>query len=135
MLDADDAKKALEIMSLLPGSFIGGSYIVDPTKARDIDVVVSYGVWTLRAEMVMSEFGQSEQRFLERKAEYEGNPDVQEIHYYGNVNLIVASDEMLAAYKAAVREMRNNPELYSTRDERIELHQGFKRTIRSWLGI
>lgn len=134
-LDGTDYSKAVLMMTMMPGAFIGGSYLVDPDKANDIDVVVSSSVWQLVAQTVLDAYGPSEMRFAERKEEYEGNPDVQEIHYFGRVNLIVATEEMIAAYKAAAREMKNNPELYPTRHDRIELHQHYKRQIRQWLGL
>lgn len=113
------------VLTLFPGSFIGGSWIIDPKTATDIDIVVPWWAFDLGIA-VANGFELNETDYVV--------PELAYVLRKGKINLLVVRNEYVVAYKAAVREMLLNPELYVTREQRINLHQSFKRVIRVWLG-
>ena len=130
----EDIEIARTILDTYEGSFVGGSYIVNSEEANDIDILISPDQWYKNYLWLKSAYPQWKYKDNGAiDAGYSQDHEINVVAYVGKVNLIVSKPDFIPAYKAAVVEMRRNPELYQTRDERVELHQSFKNKIREMI--
>lgn len=119
---------SMDLILLLQSKYlIGGSYVVNPDTANDIDVVVH--------EYHAKEHYTGFHRLSEGDKKYDEIDHVRLISVHEGIiggdkyNIIVVGAVFWPAYVGAIAEMRHNPELYSTRDERIELHRELSRQV------
>lgn len=111
---------------------IGGSYVVDPDTAKDIDVVYvccdvgrDKGYWKRYGfEWQTNENGNV------AEVVYETDHAIQGHWRKGLLNLIAVRPEYWAAYMAAINEMVRNPQLYDTREKRAFLHRTMRNKVR-----
>lgn len=112
---------------------VGGSYVIDPDNAGDIDLYFHEYLqpsddWLSRHEW---------RRLTEGDVKY---PEIdnerlccvyEKINKNGfKLNIIVVGHLYWPAYVGAVVAMRCNPELYKTREARIELHKKYCKQIK-----
>ena len=129
LIDAE--QELLWLRRFFKDSFVGGSYLINPETANDIDVIVPE--WEGNKIDVLRANG-----FVQMNEEYgtsEEIPELQSTWRKGALNVLVISNDYVVAYRAAARHMRANPVQYPTRTERIELHQSFKRQITQMLTL
>lgn len=127
--------EVMNILGLSSHIMIGGSWVVDPNAANDIDLVLPQ--WEFTAEM---------QNVLLRRGFHQlqnGDEKYDEIDHMRliavlerpadesnkKINVIIVGHYFWPAYCGAIRRMHANPEKYSTRDERVELHRGLCKQI------
>lgn len=112
---------------------IGGSYITNPDTANDIDLIISAWEFYKKEEHIPWEaqgwVKQCNDNGVASELEYD--TDFAIICHYrkGAINLIVINNIFYPAYVGAIRAMHNNPELYQTREKRVELHSRFRVAI------
>jgi hypothetical protein len=112
------------VLQSFRGSFIGGSYVVDPETANDIDIVInelafsdelaiSLGFYTLKA-------GDSKYDNID----FERLKNVYEGHDNGvKINLLVIGSVFWPAYVGAVYRMSQEPNFFTERAARVDLHK------------
>lgn len=113
------------------GSFIGGSYVVDPKTANDVDIVIN--------ELVFSDLLATSLGFYTLKAgdskydniDFERLKNVYEGHDRGvKINLLVIGAIFWPAYMGAINQMQMNPDQYRSREERIAIHKRYCSMVR-----
>lgn len=113
-----------DVLQLFPGSFIGGSYVVNPDTANDIDIVIN--------ELVFSDELATSLDFYTLKAgdskydniDFERLTNVYEGHCHGvKINLLVIGAIFWPAYVGAVLSMTREPHLFVERESRVDLHK------------
>lgn len=142
----EDQQIAADVIEALHGAFVTGSFLVSPSKANDIDIVVSEAAWLWYCDM-NSNYGYETQHvgnhvFTKQEVENEsdnyGRSDDEMFelvsHWrHAGVNIIVIRDVYYAAYKAASYLLESMPRKYATREERVDAHQRCKKVIRDLL--
>lgn len=126
---------------------IGGSYVVDPATANDIDVIVhkfNYddGMLTRLNKFGFSRLQQGDKKYDEMDGQriisvYEGTlpePGDYLAPEYHKYNIIVVGEHYWPAYIGAIRRMTLNTAFYTTRDSRIDLHKSLCKQIKEVLG-
>jgi hypothetical protein len=108
------------------GAFIGGSFLVDPEVANDIDVVVPEYSFDPTA-LLGHGFHQTSQAW------YQGCPELLSTWRCRNVNVLVIRDAYVVAYQAATNVMRFRKDEFRSREARVKIHQRFKDQITSML--
>lgn len=112
--------------------------MVHPDKANDIDILIhEYHEDAAKSALLSKGFyplGKGDKKYDEIDhvrliAVYEGHVEGKKY------NVIVVGAAFWPAYLGAVAEMRNNPELYTDRDERIALHKGKCREVAAIANI
>ena len=112
---------------------VGGSYVVNPSTAGDIDLYVhEYNEppdsWLIRNEWRRLSEGDDKYPEIDNqrlKCVYE------KINKEGfKLNLIVVGCFYWPAYVGAIAAMTARPDLYQTRDARIELHKNYCKQIK-----
>lgn len=122
-------RSASHFVSKVPGTFIGGSFVVNPTEANDIDIVVPLSTWlTACKEKIIP----NAVDILTHDDKY--NEEVQtyalaECWQWGDIQFLAIRDDYIPAYRAAVQEMLANPELFQERDDRIAAHKKHRDVI------
>lgn len=130
-LSAADVSLAQKIVTIFTDTFIGGSYITNPESANDIDVICSGAE---DYQKIADYFGMSLAPVAsEISDEYRKTHAIIHIYIKGGTSLLVVRPHYIPAYKAAVRDMRNNPELYQTREERIDLHKHYRKQVEEMM--
>lgn len=137
---------AAEVIEALHGAFVTGSFLVSPSKANDIDIVVSEAAWGWHCAKISALFSGDQlvayHPFTKQEAENEsdnyGRSDDEMFelvsHWrHAGVNIIVIRDVYYAAYKAASYLLESMPRKYATREERVDAHQRCKKVIRDLL--
>lgn len=124
---------AVKIKDLTHG-ILAGSVHVNIDEANDIDIVVSYDQW----ERCQRDYNLKEFNLVQSATESDGTYQValyelMAVWSCGKVNILVYNPDFIPAIKAAIRDMKRNPELFGTRDARIKLHQYYKQLIRDML--
>lgn len=118
------------------GFLVGGSYVVDRQAANDVDIIVHQHVYQLGKPKMT---GWRELRAGDEK--YDEIDHMRIITIYegkiGNdkANIIVVGEAFWPAYMGAINEMRNNPEFYLNREDRVELHRSLSRQVAEIAGI
>lgn len=117
---------------------ITGSYAIDPDTAQDIDLFIPQGEWPMYSSVYKEELKLEEYCPKQGDPKYDAAVETGEIVelYRGkhSINVIVVQDYFWPAYLSAMRELRNNPELYVDRMERHNLFIAEKNIIRRMLG-
>lgn len=140
-MQSDEFRKAYSDANIMTvamnGSFIAGSALIDYDNAKDVDVVVSHGVWLSCMNQVIQMYGLVVETKEDGEDKYE---EVSELVYTyrtqnGLINLLVVDDKFYAAYRAAAYQMISRPSYFKTRERRIWLHQKLKNRIRIWFDI
>lgn len=115
---------------------IGGSYVVDSKAANDVDIIVH--------ELSHRALGSSMMGFHRLSSGDEKYDEIDHARiieiYEGKVaddkvNIIVVGSAFWPAYMGAVNEMRNNPEMYRSREDRVHLHRSLARQVAEIAGI
>ena len=119
----------VELMGILNGASyeVGGSYVVNPDTANDIDIVVHEHL-ALHSYKGFHRLNCRDDKYDEidhvrLTAVHEGMIDG--VKY----NIIVVGAAFWPAYLGAIAEMRNNPEMYTDRESRVELHRSLSRQV------
>lgn len=147
MITNKDKGNANALVEEIRGAFITGSFLVDPDKANDIDVVVSETAWILatgkdddrRFSMVkvaglVLEKQESSSEDGERYADEEDEMYELVNHWRcEGVNVLVVRDFYLPAYKAASYALLASKPYYRDREARVKIHQYYKEQIRRML--
>lgn len=118
-------------------AMIGGSYVVNPEQANDIDIIVHeflhHPEWLNNLGFVALQKGDKD---------YDEIDHVRLINVYERyavdekkVNVIVVGAAFWPAYVGAIQWMKYYPHLYQTREQRIELHRGKCREVARIAGI
>lgn len=109
----------MAINALCTSSFITGSYLVDPEKANDIDVVVVYND-DIHDKIKKLGFKRSGREY-EKSA---SSTTLKSVWRNDKYNLIVVKDEIaLALWKAFSDVISNDKENYTDKNSRIKLHE------------
>lgn len=147
MITNKDKGNANALLDEIRGAFITGSYLVNPDKANDIDVVVSETAWILASgkdefarfnvvdiEGIKLEKQESSSEDGERYADDENEMYELVSHWRCNgVNVLVIRDFYLPAYKAASYALVASKPYYRDREARVKIHQHYKEQIRRML--
>jgi len=118
------------------GYLVGGSYVVDRQAANDVDIIVHQHVYEI-GNLHMA--GWRELTAGDEK--YDEIDHVRIITIYegkigdDKANIIVVGEAFWPAYMGAINEMRNNPEFYLKREDRVELHRSLARQVADIAGI
>lgn len=115
---------------------VGGSYVVDRQAANDVDIIVHElshrghedGLVGFR-ELTAGDEKYDEIDHMRIISIYEGKVAGDK------VNIIVVGAAFWPAYMGAINEMRNNPEFYLKREDRVELHRSLCRQVADIAGI
>ncbi|QIG67200.1 hypothetical protein [Rhizobium phage RHEph15] len=112
---------------------IGGSYVVNPDAANDIDVLIHEYLHTGELQTHLLSKGFHTMRSDDERYDTIDNARLMAV-YEGKIgddkcNILVVGATFWPAYQGAIAAMRNDPELYTTRDERIELHRSLARQV------
>lgn len=131
-----DYQLALELIARVPDSFIGGSYIIDPDNANDIDIVVPQRSHSYLSTDNCLKYGLHS--YSPTGEEYEQDVVLEYIIqlYRGNggINVIVVADHYYVAYLAGKLEYERNPDKYRGNKElRSGIHKQMKQTISDML--
>lgn len=128
MLSDETVAEAQDFIADYPASFIGGSYLVNPTGAKDIDIVVP--AW----EHDESAFVQSGYtKFCHEDDSKYADDELQRIvgtYRKGDINLLVIKPVYYPAYLGAAAAMTRQPAAYMQRDERINLHVQLCKAVK-----
>lgn len=125
-------KAAMDVMAVHANYIIGGSHVINPDTANDIDILVH----EFRHEpRLLTKLGFRALRSGDEK--YDEIDHMRLIAVYENtpepgtkkVNVIIVGAIFWPAYVGAVHEMRSCPAEYAGRAERIELHRGLCRRV------
>lgn len=140
-VNEEDYFEALALLVRFDGAVIGGSHVVDPNKANDIDVVIPD--WAFHGKMHpvsdLLELGYEYTTTNKFNTEKYGDPTMIATYRKKNnilisdkdgVNITVCRNEFYAAYLGPIREMQVNPEKYQTRDQRVDLHEEHRQELR-----
>ncbi len=129
----EDIVYSNSILMNYPGSFIGGSYVVNRETANDIDIIVPYlsGSTAISTEWEHTAVEVDN----ETKELYDGAYELVNTYRKGNVNILLIDLRFYAAYWVAVETMKNRPDAFSTRDNRVELHVKLKEKIKKWIEV
>jgi hypothetical protein len=118
-------------------ALLGGSAIVDYDKANDVDICVPAAKdednWHLLGFRRICE-GDDKYPEIDHErllAVYEKEPE--EGKHKKKINVIIVGDMYWPAYVASITAMIYRPDLYDTREKRIELHKGWCQVIRCML--
>ena len=107
------------INKLCPRSFMTGSYLVNPDKANDIDIVVLY------RDGINEEI--KALQFEKTGKEYKKSPSgitLKSVWRRDKYNLIVVKDEIaFVLWKAFSDVISHNKEQYKEKQSRIDLHE------------
>lgn len=144
MKNVDEASALSEsVVSELRGAFVTGSFLVNPEKAGDVDVVVGESAWAFHLSLNEFEPYFSQVEVAGLNFELQGDEDYEDAdtemyelvsHWrYEDINIIVIKDIYLAAYKAAANALASNPNSHADRKSRVATHQRFKAVIRKML--
>lgn len=147
MITSKDKGNANALLEEIRGAFITGSYLVDPDKANDIDVVASETAWILATGIpvaekfqlakvagVILEKQENSSEDGERYADDENEMYELASHWRCNgVNVLVIRDFYLPAYKAASYALVASKPYYRDREARVKIHQHYKEQIRRML--
>lgn len=115
---------------------IGGSYVVDKQAANDVDIIVH--------ELSHRAIGPAMMGFHKLSSGDEKYDEIDHVRiieiYEGKVagdkvNIIVVGSAFWPAYMGAVNEMRNNPDMYRSREDRVHLHRSLARQVAEIAGI
>lgn len=115
---------------------IGGSYVVDKQAANDVDIIVH--------ELSHRAVGPAMMGFRKLSIGDEKYDEIDHVRiieiYEGKVaddkvNIIVVGSAFWPAYMGAVNEMRNNPDMYRSREDRVHLHRSLARQVAEIAGI
>lgn len=129
------------VVASFDGAFVTGSYLVNPDKANDIDVVVPLLAWKLWISETDRYWNVSGVKFTLQESDEDDNYADAENEMYelaehwrgGGINLLIVRDTFVPAYKAAAVRLSTNPKAYDTREKRVEVHQRMKQIIRDML--
>jgi hypothetical protein len=145
----EDYIDALHLLAEFDCAIIGGSYVVDPVKANDIDIVIPD--WAFRGAphpvrqlldlgykyMSTDKFDKTRYGDPTMIATYRKKNSARDDEFNllqsiskDGVNVVVCRSEFYAAYLGPIREMQANPEKYQTRDQRVELHEEHRQYLR-----
>ena len=113
---------------------IGGSYVVHPEKANDIDVIVHEYKHDIFMEGRLGTEGFRKLRSGDEKYDEIDHVRITDIYEgtivgIGKVNVIVVGAIFWAAYVGAIASMRAEPSKYTERDARVELHRRLAREV------
>lgn len=118
------------------GYLVGGSYVVDRQAANDVDIIVHQHVYEIGNPNMAG--------WRELSAGDEKYDEIDHVRiitiYEGKIgddkaNIIVVGEAVWPAYMGAINEMRNNPEFYMNREDRVELHRSLCRQVADIAGI
>ncbi len=118
------------------GYLVGGSYVVDRNAANDVDIIVHQHIHALGKPKLAG--------WRELTAGDEKYDEIDHVRiiaiYEGRIgddkaNIIVVGEAFWPAYMGAINEMRNNPEFYLNREDRVELHRSLARQVADIAGI
>lgn len=126
---------------------IGGSFVVDPNNANDIDIFVGKSAFTVFMErrsyrIYSPEFVFNDIEFFDSfesgREYYESNNEDDALFttyrsVCGTYNLIVVNDDFVQAFKISLNIMTAWPEKYKTKEARVELHHHQRGLIRNYL--
>lgn len=138
MAKSSTADIAFAMLKVLGGHgyLIGGSYVVDRQAANDVDIIVHQHVYEIGHPNMTG--------WRELSAGDEKYDEIDHVRiitiYEGNIgddkaNIIVVGEAFWPAYMGAINEMRNNPEFYLKREDRVELHRSLSRQVADIAGI
>lgn len=125
------------VLATIPGSFIVGSYLINPEKANDIDIAIPLSVYQSQA---CTEYLSAADYVMTSKedAEYDRSDlSCLRMTYRSpdrKINLLIITDEYIAAYKAAVAHAKRHPDRQATRNQRVEMYHYFECKVRELLG-
>jgi hypothetical protein len=134
VITQDDVDFANEVVRFTAGAaFLGGSYVVNGTKAHDIDVVIPHGIWPV----VRSFFaGRICKVRMDVPVEAEDSMDFPDeerlvtVYRRYNVDLIVVRDDYVDSYHEATKTMAANPERFQERSARVAIHIHYADQVR-----
>lgn len=111
---------------------IGGSYIVDPDTANDIDIYVNQFDANLNAIIDAGYTPISDGHKKYPEIDHERLIAVYEIDTCDGpkANVIIVGAIFWAAYMGAINQMQMNPEQYRSREERIAIHKRYCSMVR-----
>lgn len=132
----DNDKEIVDVLiKTLPTAFIGGSYLVAPENANDIDVLCLHSVMEQQFLDYLTDC-QGFHKVVEKAqlTDYgigeEDNYEVTATFRKDGVNLVIIKDLFWPAYVAGSKIIAAYPERYQTRPERVDLHMYLKSTVR-----
>ncbi len=115
------------VLNEITGSFIVGSYLVDPVKANDVDIVVPLSSYQHNIDKLNElEFSVSSRDDREYDRSDISCLVMTMRSKDRKVNLLIISDEYIACYKGAVEHCRLYPEMHSTREQRVDIYEQFE---------
>lgn len=129
---------AIAMLAMYGGApyMVGGSYVVDRAAANDVDIIV-HEYNHLYGERKLVGF----RELREGDEKYDEIDNVRIISIYeGKIgedkcNIIVVGAVFWPAYVGAINEMRNNPEFYLKREDRVQLHRSLCKQVADIAGI
>lgn len=112
---------------------IGGSYVVSPIHANDIDIIVHEYHYDEQFKQRLADKGFWALSSGDEKYDEIDHMRIIDI-YEGRIkehkcNIIVVGAVFWPAYVGAISEMATNPHQFMTREARVELHRGLSRQV------
>lgn len=127
--DADEAF-AESIVARWPDTFRGGSYIVHGRDAGDIDVVIPHRLWPEIRAALAGQVMKVQKEFPTEEEDITEEDRLVCVYRRGNVDLLVIRDAYVESYANAVRDMRDRPEDFLTREARVRVHVYYADELR-----
>lgn len=133
MITEADAEFAAMVLTMVPGSFLGGSYVVKGADAGDIDVIIPHKEWPQaraalhgRIEKVRKELPTEEE-----DAGRELDDDrLVTVYRRGSVDLIVVADAFIESYRKAISTMVADKPRFAERPARVAVHIYYADEVR-----
>lgn len=147
MLTKSDINTGYSIAQVL-GGHIGGSFIVHGEQANDFDIFIGRSAFECLRKgpyefsvRAVNDGGQTVTfvNSWDTRSDYYQTNNTDDALYgtyrstCGKYNLIVINDDFVLAFKISALRMAAAPELFQTKERRIELHHTWRQVIRTLL--
>lgn len=127
-LTTEDVKQAEFFVKKFPECFIGGSFVVKYLDANDIDILIPWSLWVEKIRDLITPYSEDilgDPRYQVETQLYA----LREARQMGNLQFLAIRDKFMDAYRGAVDEMKDSPELFMERDARIAVHRRYRQEV------
>lgn len=107
---------------------VGGSWVIDPETAKDIDIFIPE--WVADNKEIPACFvKQTNENGNVSELEYETDFAICGHYRFGMINLVVVTNMYWPAYISAIAEMQRHPDKYRDRPARVAMHAAMRDTV------
>lgn len=134
-LNPKDVAIAHALTRMFPGVAVGGSYLVMPDRAKDIDIFMTGENWHNNVEPFLRENGVFYRSTWQESDEYQSDAGyaLLDVISCGDINIIIVKPQFVDAYYKAAEIMKSSPQDYQDKNVRILLHRKLRGEARDGL--